>query len=106
MLLLLLLRLLLWGWCCWLLLLPSQVMQLVEKPRDPPLQYIIADTPGQIEIFTWSASGQLITDLLASRCVVVVVVVVVAGRPRGGGWAVLHTSLPATLLVWLDLTGP
>ena len=28
--------------------------------------YILIDTPGQIEAFTWSASGQIITDLLAS----------------------------------------
>lgn len=30
------------------------------------IRYIIIDTPGQIEAFTWSASGQIITDLLAS----------------------------------------
>ncbi|KIY97580.1 hypothetical protein MNEG_10383 [Monoraphidium neglectum] len=42
------------------------VVALCEKPRDPPLQYIVADTPGQIEIFTWSASGQLVTELFAS----------------------------------------
>ena len=42
------------AWVCMLLL---QVIGLCEKPRDPPLQYIVADTPGQIEIFTWSASG-------------------------------------------------
>lgn len=39
---------------------------MCEKPRDPPLQYIVADTPGQIEIFTWSASGAIITELMAS----------------------------------------
>lgn len=44
-----------------LLFLLLQVIQLVEKPRTPPLQYVFADTPGQIEIFTWSASGQLVT---------------------------------------------
>lgn len=44
----------------------DQVMKLCEKPRTPPLQYIITDTPGQIEIFTWSASGQIITELMAS----------------------------------------
>lgn len=38
-----------------------QVIQLLEKPRDPALKYVFVDTPGQIEIFTWSASGQLIT---------------------------------------------
>lgn len=41
-------------------------MGLLEKPRDPPLKHIILDTPGQIEIFTWSASGQIVTELLAS----------------------------------------
>jgi hypothetical protein len=45
-----------------LALLPClQVIQLLEKPRDPALKYVFVDTPGQIEIFTWSASGQLIT---------------------------------------------
>jgi hypothetical protein len=30
-----------------------QVIGLCEKPRDPPLQYIVADTPGQIEVRVW-----------------------------------------------------
>ncbi len=30
------------------------------------VKYIIVDTPGQIEVFTWSASGNLITDMLVS----------------------------------------
>lgn len=25
-----------------------QVISLCEKPRDPPLQFIVADTPGQV----------------------------------------------------------
>jgi GTPase SAR1 family protein len=28
--------------------------------------YIIIDTPGQIEVFTWSAAGSLLTDMLSS----------------------------------------
>ncbi|PNW81939.1 hypothetical protein CHLRE_06g267150v5 [Chlamydomonas reinhardtii] len=44
----------------------DQVIQLCEKPRDPPLEYIVVDTPGQIEIFTWSASGAIVTELFAS----------------------------------------
>ena len=44
----------------------DQVISLCERPRSPPLQYIIADTPGQIEIFTWSASGAIITEACAS----------------------------------------
>lgn len=41
-------------------------MGLLERPRDPPLRNVLLDTPGQIEIFTWSASGQIVTELLAS----------------------------------------
>jgi GTPase SAR1 family protein len=40
----------------------DQVLDLLEK-RSPT--YCLVDTPGQIEIFTWSASGQIITDALA-----------------------------------------
>ena len=43
-----------------------QVIALCEKERDPPLQQIVVDTPGQIEIFTWSASGAIITEVTAS----------------------------------------
>jgi len=39
------------------------VIALCEKERDPPLQQIVVDTPGQIEIFTWSASGAIITEV-------------------------------------------
>jgi len=43
-----------------------QVIQLCEKKRAPQPKYIVADTPGQIEIFTWSASGAIITEAFAS----------------------------------------
>ncbi len=35
--------------------------------------YILIDTPGQIEVFTWSASGTIITELMASAFPTVVV---------------------------------
>jgi hypothetical protein len=63
---------------------PPQVIALCEKPRDPPLKYIVADTPGQIEIFTWSASGQLVTELFASGFPTVVAYVVDTPRWVGG----------------------
>lgn len=44
----------------------DQVIALCEKPRSPPLEYIVVDTPGQIEIFTWSASGSIVTEAFAS----------------------------------------
>lgn len=42
-----------------------QVIGLCEKKRDPQPKHIVADTPGQIEIFTWSASGAIITEVPA-----------------------------------------
>jgi len=43
----------------------DQVMDLINK-RSSELEYIFIDTPGQIEVFTWSASGQIITESLAA----------------------------------------
>ncbi|KAE9351328.1 hypothetical protein PF008_g6014 [Phytophthora fragariae] len=43
----------------------DQVIDLLGK-RSGDLDYAIVDTPGQIEAFTWSASGQIITESLAS----------------------------------------
>jgi len=57
----------------------GQVMSLVEK-RAPELDYVIADTPGQIEVFTWSASGTIITDSFASTIPTVVVYVMDTAR--------------------------
>ena len=44
----------------------DQVIALCEKPREPQLKYVFVDTPGQIEIFTWSASGSIITEAFAN----------------------------------------
>ncbi|KAM8888491.1 GPN-loop GTPase 1 isoform 2-T2 [Synchiropus picturatus] len=52
----------------------DQVMQFIEKKHHDH-RYVLIDTPGQIEVFTWSASGTIITEALASSfpCVVVYV---------------------------------
>ncbi|XP_078479954.1 LOW QUALITY PROTEIN: GPN-loop GTPase 1, partial [Lampetra planeri] len=52
----------------------DQVMQFIEKKQHSH-RYVLIDTPGQIEVFTWSASGTIITEALASSfpCVVVYV---------------------------------
>lgn len=50
--------------------------------------YVIVDTPGQIEIFTWSASGAIITDAVASALPTVVAYIV--DTPR--------TVAPATFM--------
>ena len=43
----------------------NQCVELIEKKRAS-LDYVFVDTPGQIEVFTWSASGQLITEAFAA----------------------------------------
>ncbi|OBZ89897.1 GPN-loop GTPase 1 [Choanephora cucurbitarum] len=43
----------------------DQVLNLVAK-RAQSVSHVLVDTPGQIEIFTWSASGAIITDTLAA----------------------------------------
>ncbi|WFD44226.1 hypothetical protein MPSI1_002892 [Malassezia psittaci] len=65
----------------------DQVLQLVEK-RAKDNDLVLLDTPGQIEIFTWSASGAIITDALASALPTVVAYVV--DTPR--------TTAPATFM--------
>lgn len=52
----------------------DQVLELIEK-RSKTHRAIVIDTPGQIETFTWSASGQIITDALA-QCLATVIVFV------------------------------
>eukprot|EP00271_Cylindrocystis_brebissonii_P011633 TRINITY_DN29517_c0_g1_i1.p1 TRINITY_DN29517_c0_g1~~TRINITY_DN29517_c0_g1_i1.p1 ORF type:complete len:356 (+),score=108.87 TRINITY_DN29517_c0_g1_i1:232-1299(+) len=42
-----------------------EVVALVERRADE-LDVVLVDTPGQIEIFTWSASGAIVTEAFAS----------------------------------------
>lgn len=52
----------------------DQVLHLLEKrttpdPENPtrtPIKNILVDTPGQIEVFVWSASGTILLESLAS----------------------------------------
>lgn len=53
----------------------NDVINILDA-RAPELDYVFVDTPGQIEVFTWSASGGIITDLLASKFPTVVLFVV------------------------------
>ncbi|RNE99042.1 XPA-interacting protein [Trypanosoma rangeli] len=41
-----------------------QVISILENKDS--LEWIVVDTPGQIEVFTWSASGQIIAESLAA----------------------------------------
>lgn len=50
----------------------DQVLNLLEKKDN---EFVIFDTPGQIEVFTWSASGNIITESLASLFPTIIVYV-------------------------------
>ncbi|KAI7817489.1 hypothetical protein BC939DRAFT_465776 [Gamsiella multidivaricata] len=65
----------------------DQVLGFVDK-RAPSLDYILVDTPGQIEIFTWSASGSIITDTLAASYPTMIAYII--DTPR--------TAAPATFM--------
>merc|ERR1712050_166760 len=49
----------------------DQVLGLIEK-RSKETDHVVIDTPGQIEVFTWSASGSIITETLATTVPTVV----------------------------------
>lgn len=53
----------------------DQVLGILENRVDE-LDYILVDTPGQIEAFTWSASGSIMSEALASAFPTVLVFVV------------------------------
>ncbi|RZC72163.1 hypothetical protein C5167_035330 [Papaver somniferum] len=50
--------------------------EVVSEKRADQLDYVLVDTPGQIEIFTWSASGWIITEAFASTFPTVIAYVV------------------------------
>jgi GTPase SAR1 family protein len=68
----------------------DQVLKLVEK-RAEEVDYVILDTPGQIEIFTWSASGAIITDAIASSLPTVVAYLI--DTPRANAPATFMSNM-------------
>jgi hypothetical protein len=51
-----------------------------DEEDDGPMDYILVDTPGQIEAFTWSASGSIMSESLASAFPTVLCFVVDTAR--------------------------
>ena len=56
----------------------DQIIKILEQRADNHRmsKYLLVDTPGQIEAFTWSASGQILSESLASTFPTVLVFVV------------------------------
>ncbi|XP_053668606.1 GPN-loop GTPase 1 [Anopheles marshallii] len=52
----------------------GNVIELIENANETH-EYCVVDTPGQIEVFTWSASGTIITEALATAFPTVIVYV-------------------------------
>ncbi|CAH9106485.1 unnamed protein product [Cuscuta epithymum] len=68
----------------------DEVISVIEKRADE-LDYVLVDTPGQIEIFTWSASGAIITEAFASTFPTVVTYVV--DTPRSASPATFMSNM-------------
>lgn len=62
----------------------DQILGLLEKrtapdpaqPDKKPIEHILVDTPGQIEVFVWSASGTILLESLASSFPTVIAYVI------------------------------
>ncbi|PHH70817.1 hypothetical protein CDD80_5713 [Ophiocordyceps camponoti-rufipedis] len=57
-------------------LLEKRVKPDPEKPERRPVDRILVDTPGQIEVFVWSASGTILLESLASSFPTVVAYII------------------------------
>jgi len=53
----------------------KDVIKLIKKASKEH-NYVIFDTPGQIEVFTWSAGGSIIMETLASEFPTIITYVV------------------------------
>ncbi|XP_055843474.1 GPN-loop GTPase 1 [Episyrphus balteatus] len=53
----------------------EKVVELIKRAGEQGHKWCIIDTPGQIEVFTWSASGTIITEALATGFPTIVVYV-------------------------------
>lgn len=60
------------------------------KP-DPPITHVLIDTPGQIEVFVWSASGSILLDSLASTLPTVLAYII--DTPRTASTATFMSNM-------------
>jgi GTPase SAR1 family protein len=59
----------------------DQLVNIIEEKSELH-KYFVFDTPGQIEVFNWSASGMIITETLASQLPTAIVYVMDTVRNR------------------------
>ncbi|RAH47459.1 putative ATP binding protein [Aspergillus aculeatinus CBS 121060] len=77
----------------------DQIISLLEKrtapnPSNPtakPIEHILVDTPGQIEVFVWSASGSILLETLASSFPTVIAYVI--DTPRASSTSTFMSNM-------------
>ncbi|KAK4189422.1 putative ATPase NPA3 [Podospora australis] len=77
----------------------DQVMNILEKraapdpanPAKKPISKILVDTPGQIEVFVWSASGTILLESLASSFPTVIAYII--DTPRCGSTSTFMSNM-------------
>lgn len=77
----------------------DQVLSILTK-RSKTSSTIIIDTPGQIETFTWSASGTIITDSLAQSLPTIILYVVDLPRCNGNPMTFVSNMLYACSIMY------
>ncbi|KAK5734850.1 hypothetical protein LTR17_008622 [Elasticomyces elasticus] len=84
----------------------DQVMSLLEKrclpqPETKPVpKYILLDTPGQIEVFVWSASGSILLSSLASSFPTVIAYVIDTPRTTANTSTFMSNMLYAISILY------
>jgi hypothetical protein len=79
----------------------DQIVDILEKRTAPPppdaapskkqIQHVLVDTPGQIEVFVWSASGEIILGSLASSFPTVIAYVI--DTPRASATSTFMSNM-------------
>ena len=77
----------------------DEVMHFLEENQDK-IKYVFVDTPGQIEVFTWSASGTLITQLLATSFPTILLYVLDGIRCTSNPQCFMSSVLYATSIMY------
>lgn len=62
-----------------------------ETKPEPPITHVLIDTPGQIEVFVWSASGSILLDSLASTLPTVLAYII--DTPRTASTATFMSNM-------------
>ncbi|KAM0989807.1 hypothetical protein ACFX2J_008289 [Malus domestica] len=79
----------------------DEVISVIEKRADQ-LDYVLVDTPGQIEIFTWSASGAIITEAFASTFPTVIAILYKTRLPLVLAFNKIDVAQHQFALEWME----